>query len=405
MPHLYINAKGMPWKKHSYSAGNTFDQSPYKYFLQKILGWKEKDNKARFLFGHALEEAVQFHHEHEGKGAVEDFTQRWLVHKENAEISYTKTEKDWENLNVIGQEMLQLYTVMQPSLPIPLGGQTIWQREYLKEVFPGDPNYGEIEDAGRLDIVAYVDPAHPKLRKIEWKPEYGVLRPIIIDIKTAATDFPEEQGMAGFDVQLRRYSWLSGIRDVGLLWFKKTSRGLKKGSSVTLLTDSLLFEAGEEAVIAKTDEDKIWLVKNDFMIEEMNRAQGFKEGKQDQTNAAKARAAAWLEKFGEKIHASVVTKQRIQFNSGYVSKKSADGAGCIAARQIEMIVRAWKQFKETKDADTAYPNTFGIRFPKDDRHDPYFIAFVRNDQDYKDRFFKKTDEDEDLFKDETPEEE
>src|ERR1700676_3501474 len=86
---LYINSHGTPWRKHSYSAGNDFDQSPYKYYLRRVLGWKERDNKARFLFGKALEEAIQFHHDHNGIGAVEDFKRRWTQHQGNGNISYT----------------------------------------------------------------------------------------------------------------------------------------------------------------------------------------------------------------------------------------------------------------------------------------------------------------------------
>jgi len=63
---LYVNPKGRPWVKHSYSAGNTWDQCPLQYYLQKIQGWKEKNNWARFEFGKAFEAAVQFYHENFG---------------------------------------------------------------------------------------------------------------------------------------------------------------------------------------------------------------------------------------------------------------------------------------------------------------------------------------------------
>jgi hypothetical protein len=408
MAFLYINSKGQQWRKHSYSAGNTYDQCPYKYFLQKVQGWKPRDNRGSFLFGRAIEEAIQHHHDFNGEGAVEDFQRRWLVHKDNTEILYTKTEKDWENLFYVGTDMVRLYVIRQPELPIPMGGSTVFQREYEKEVFPNDPNYGGILDAGKLDIVSYVVPDHPSLRKIEWKPEYGALRPIIIDIKTAATDFSESPGMAAFDKQLRRYSWLSGVRDVGLLWFKKTSRKLSKGVSVTVLADVVVFNpvganhtvlaAGKEAVIAKVDGDNVWLVHNDFMLEQMSKAQGQVNGKTIQTSVAKDKAEAWLKENGYCVPASQVTRQRLQFNCGFVTIESANDAGQIAARQIVSIVNSWK----TK----TWPNTFGIRYPSDDSHDPYFRAFVLNDPGYRDQNFKKSDQEslDDLFDDETPEE-
>ena len=214
--------------------------------------------------------------------------------------------------------------------------------------------------------------------------------------------------MAAFDKQLRRYSWLSGIRDVGLLWFKKTNRKLSKGSSVSVLADiktfnpvgedHVIFPAGKEAVVAKVDGDDVYLVHNDFMLEQMDKAQGQKNGKTEQTAEAKERAFDWLKENGYLVPSSQVTRQRLQFNCGFVTIESANDAGQIAARQIVSIVNSWK----TK----AWPNTFGIRYPSDDTHDPYFQAFVMNDPGYRDQNFKKSDSDslEDLFEDETPEE-
>ncbi len=402
MAFLYITNKGTPWRKHSYTAGNVFDQSPKKYYLQKILGWKEKENKARFILGRAFENAIQWHHEHNGQGAIDRFLQEWQVHVDNKELQYTKTEKDWATCRRMGIDWLKLYIICQPSLPIPMGGQTLFQREVSKEVFPGDPNYGEIEDAGKLDIIAYVDPRHPMLPKLDWKPEYGPLRPIIIDIKTAGQDFPEAYGLAAYDTQLRRYSWLSGIRDVGLLWFVKKSLALQKGSSVTLLEDIGNFKAGQEAIIAAMEGENAIIVANDFLITEMEKAQGKKEdGKLDQTKAGKARRDEWLKQFGAIVHEGYLTKQRLQFNAGYVSTDSANDAGQTAARQIINIVTAWHQ--KIAGNPNAYENKFGIRYPHDDRNDPYFKAFILGDEAFKNLNFTKTDEEsmDDLFADQS----
>ena len=392
MALLYVNSKGSAWRKHSYSAGNDFDSSPYKYYLKKILGWKEKDNKARLKFGRALEEAIQFHHDN-GTGGVEDFLRRWETWKDEKDLVFTKVEKDWVNLNRIGHEMMRLYLLRLPSLPIPLGGQTVFQREYCREVFPGDPNYGEIEDAGKMDIIAYVQPDHPMLPKVEWKAEYGPLRSVIVDIKTSGIDFPETPGIAAFDKQLRRYSWLTDIRDVALLWFKKTGTSLSKGSSVTLLEDGGFdgFRAGDEAVVAHIGSKGVWLVRNDYFLTVMEDAQGRKEGRLDTTKIAVERKAKWLYENGIVVPESYLTRQRIQFNAGLVTKESAEEAGLIAARQIVQIVNAWK----TKQ----WPNNFGIRFPSDDSRDPYFRAFVLGDTMYRDQNFIKTKEEtlDDLF--------
>lgn len=390
MAHLYINSRGTPWRKHSYSAGNDFDQCPYKYYLRRVLGWKERDNKARFLFGKALEESIQFHHDHNGVGAVEDFKRRWTQHQSNGNITYTAVEKDWQTCFQMGVDMIRLYVAMQSSLPIPLGGGAVFQREYAKEVFPGDPNYGGIEDAGKLDIVCYVEPDHSRLPKIDTK---GIeVRPLIVDIKTSAVDFPEQPGMAAYDSQLRRYSWLSGIRDVSLLWFKKSGLGYKKGYSATFIVPTGPFTAGQECVIAKVEDQHAWVVYNDFMLLEMDKAQGKKGDKLDQTDAAKQRALGWLKQNGTQTPLENLTRQRLQFNIGRVSEQSAEDAGRIAGRQIMQIVNACKSGQ--------WINTFGIRYPKDDRNDGYFRAFILGDETYKQQNFSKSDEQtfDDLFR-------
>jgi len=393
MAYLYISSKGVPWRKHSYSSGNTWDQCPYKYYLAKVLGWREIDNKARFLFGKAIEESIQYFHDHAGQvNIVEDFERRWSAYANNGNISYTDVEKNWTNCLAMGCDMVKLYIAMQPKLPIPMGGKSVWQRNYAKEVFPSDPNYGEIEFEGRLDIVCYVEPEHPMLPKIEWKPEYGAYRPLIVDIKTSAVEFPEQPGMAALDSQLRAYSWVSGIRDVALLWFVKSGISYKKGYSATVLDAVGTYAPGDEVIIARVEGEEAWIVHNDFMVAEMDKAQGKKGDKLDQTDEAKQRALNWLNQFGFKVPLSSLTRQRLQFNAGRVSEQSANEAGQIAARQIVGIVNAWKN-KE-------YPNTFGIRYPHDDRNDSYFRGFVLGDEAYKKQNFIKSDEQtfDDLFR-------
>ena len=213
MGFLYLNSRGDAWHKHSYSAGLDWESSPLKYKLRRIDGWKEKDTKASFKFGRALESAIQFHHENGGKGGMEEFLRLWAQHKDDKDVVYTKTENDWASLNRAGKEMMILYQIRQPALPIPLAS-SIFQREYEKEVFPEHPELGGITHAGKLDIVVRVDPAHPLLSKVQWKDSYGAFRTAIVDIKTSALDFDERQGMCAFDSQLRNYSWLTGIRDV-----------------------------------------------------------------------------------------------------------------------------------------------------------------------------------------------
>lgn len=411
MAFLYINSQGKPWQKHSYSAGSDFDLCPYKYYLRRVQGWKERDNKARLLFGRAVESAVQFYHEHGGVGGREEFHRLWQhpcernrctcngrLFKDRMDIVYTRTERDWATLDADGDDLLRLYAIRQPSLPIPLTGQTVFQREVSKEIFPGNPDYGEIEDAGRLDMICFVQPDHPRLPHLDWKPEYGVLRPLIVDMKCMGRSLPEEQGMAAYDEQLRRYSFLSEIHDVALLGFIKCGRKLQKGSSVTLLEDAGKFKAGDEAVIARMDGENAWLLDNDYQLELMDKEQGDKNGKTDQTKVAKERAQKWLEETGTKVHAHFLTRQRIQFNAGFVTTDSQLDAGQICADQIVGIVNARKSGHWT--------NKFGVRFPHDNRSDPYFQAFILKDEGFRQENFVKSAEEtmNDLFAEEIEDE-
>jgi hypothetical protein len=400
MAFLYIRPDGKPHRKHSYSAGTVADHCLYKYYLQRILGWREINNFARFEFGKAFETAIQYYHENQADlaGSIAKFDEMWAPFQ-TTELVYTKVEKDWYQCRRIAVDWLKLYSIRQPNLPIPIGGHTLFQKEFSKEVFPNDPNYGEIEDLGKLDIVSFVEPGHPMLPKLDWKVEYGAFRPLVVDIKTSGKDFPEQYGMAAFDAQLRRYSWLTGIRDVALLWFVKKSPTVQKGYSVTLLEDTGYMKAGAEAVVAQVTDEGIWLLANDTVIEEMEKVQGHKNGKIEQTKEAKARRDAWLAANGTFAYETSITKQRLQFNAGFVTTQSAEDAGKIAGNQIVKIVNAW----HTK----TYPNTFGVRFPHDDTNDPYFRAFVLNDEMYRNQSFTKADEGtlDDLFKEEDDENE
>jgi hypothetical protein len=408
MGFLYINSKGDPWHKHSYSAGVDWDSSPLKYKLRRIDGWKEKDTKGSFKFGRALESAIQFYHENGGKDGVQEFLRLWAQHKDDKDITYTKTENSWESLNRAGKEMMILYQIRQPSLPIPLEG-SIFQREFEKEVFPNHPDMGGITHAGKLDILVRVDPAHSMLPKVNWKPEYGTFRTAIVDIKTSALDFDERQGMCAFDSQLRNYSWLTGYRDVCFLWFKKAGHRLQKGSSITLLTDSAKFKGGDEAVVAQIVSDRAYVVRNDDELAKMEKAQGRKPGAGDKpgaeptgalltTKEADARKDAWLKEHAELVDLDILTRQRLQFNAGIVKPEYAEDAGYVVGRQITGIVTAWKHNR--------WPMEFGVRFPKDSRKDSYFRAFVEGDQMFKSQFFVKSDDtfDDLIVYDDEPEE-
>jgi len=406
MAFLYLRpSDGSPHHKHSYSAGVDFDASPLKYKLKKVDGWREKDNKASFKFGRALEQAMQFHCENGGEGGLAEFTRLWSEFEKEKDLTFTKTENDWASLNRSGRELMIIFGIILSTLPIPLDN-SIWQREIEKEVFPGHPEFGGITHAGKLDILTKVNPHHPLLPKIAWTEAMGLFRQLIIDIKTSALDFDERQGMCAFDSQLRNYSWLTGIRDVAFLWCKKSGHKLGKGRSVTLLTFSKKFKAGQEAVVAAMEDDEqCWIVRNDLELERMEEAQGRavgfggKKGKLLNNKDSSARKDAWLQENAECVDVGILSRQRIQFNAGIVKDQFADDAGAVVARQITGIVNCWKT--------NVWPMEFGVRFPKDSRKDSFFRAFVEEDKMYREQNFTKSSDGDfdDLFvADEDPEE-
>lgn len=391
MGYLYVDSRGREVTRHSYSAGLEFEQAPLKFKLRRIYGWREKDTKAALLFGRALESAVQYFHETAGQGdVVHEFARLWAPQADKTLI-YTRAEGDWASLLRAGTEMVRLYRLIQPQLPLPF--ETRFQREFVKEVFPGDPRLGGIEFFGKLDMISYVDPQHPRLARIPWSATDGITRPLITDMKTSGVDFPDISGLVEQDLQLRSYAWLTGILDVAFLWFKKNGHSLKKGTSVTLLENAGRFAAGAEAVIAQIEGDQAWLVGNDDMLEEMNKAQGRKEdGAIDQTKVAKQRRDEWVRKNAVCAPFAALTRQRIQFISGRVPRESAEDAGQIAGNQIGRIVAAWEADK--------WPNTFGVHFPRDDSRDPFFKAFVLRDNVFRDATFEQRDDDVEFLEDE-----
>ena len=54
-------------------------------------------------------------------------------------------------------------------------------------------------------------------------------------------------------------------------------------------------------------------------------------------------------------------------------------AGKIAGRQIQQIVNSWNR--------NEWPSTFSMVYPRDDSKDPYFRAFILNDEEFRNNNF------------------
>ena len=234
MSTLYKSASGREVTHASSSSLDSFRFCRRKFRLSRVDGWKEKDKRASLEFGKCVESAIQFHSDNGRKqgDAVSEFQRLWLKWSEIKELVYTDQEQNFWTLMTMGKEMMQLYEVLLPSLPIR---NPKWQLQFLKKLWPGS-------DLDSLEFMAYVD----LLSTLEDGTR------IIWDIKTAKSALDVTPGMLTMDGQLRKYAWVSGIRNVGFLNFVKADpEGFKKGYRVSLLEDSRDWKAGQTLTVAK----------------------------------------------------------------------------------------------------------------------------------------------------------
>jgi ribosomal protein L24 len=252
-------------------------------------------------FGTALESAIQFFHENNMRpGATsEEFIRLWTKVKEIPNLVYTDKEGDWDTMLHVGAEMGKLYEVKLPTFPIKAPR---FQLCYKKELYPRTYLAG-------LEVTAYID-------MLIQEPS------LLIDIKTSGVSFNETPGIVALDSQLRSYAWISGIKDVGFLWFTKTSRNIKKGDWVTVLDGEL---AGEEVSVVLAPKDKSGLVVT-------------------------------LNEKEHTIPISTVTKQRLQFFRGTISDEDRQEVGEEIGKQVAEIV--------DHNSRNFFPKNPGVRFPQ-----------------------------------------
>lgn len=365
MGHLYVNSQGYEVRTHSFSGGEVYHFCPEKYHLTKVLGWNEIGTNAARLFGLAFEAALKTYHETglDLEAGQVHFVNEWTDIKElhsfqnwngveklefsprakatmkrlgikgfraGDPIKYTATEGNWENLLQVGKELLQLYHLRLPLFPIDLAFPPKFQVKYYKELFPAT-------DMAGIEIVAYID----MLARAK-----GTLGDsMIVDIKTSSYGLDTTPGILALDQQLRTYAWITGVPDVAFLWFQKTSRTLEKGYEVALLESVKEFRAGTGMVIAALDKgdeftpaDSAWIVSSESELEKMEAAQGQKNGKLEQTNAAKERKLTWLKENAVRVSANILTKQKIQFQTAHIGLAEQLEASKQIAHDVVQIV-------------------------------------------------------------------
>ena len=227
---LYKSASGREVNAHSYSGGSEFKFCRRKYKLHRLDGWQEKAKKAAPEFGKAIESAIQYFHENGQKAGdcVDTFKGIWAKYQ-SVEMTYTDADGDWASLYACGSDLAALYELLVPSLPIH---NPKFQLEYRKEVFPGSG----------LEFVAYTD-------MLSVAPDGSRL---VIDIKSAKLSLHLDQNMLSLDPQLRRYAWVTGIKDVAFLWLVKAkASSFRKGDTATLLLDQGDWKATQEVTVYK----------------------------------------------------------------------------------------------------------------------------------------------------------
>lgn len=265
-------------------------------------------------------------------------------------MKYTATEQNWEVLAKSGEEMIRLYDLRLPLFPID-PRNVKFQIKYYKELFPGDTNLSGIE------FVAYID--------MVTKSRATLGDSMIVDIKTSGKAFDSTPGMLSLDQQLRSYAWVTGVPDVAFLNFIKTGRSVDRGDYVALLENHPSgINAGTGMVVAALDKgdefatgDLAYLVASEALIDDMNQAQGYKNGKLEQTNAAKERKLNWLKTYALRVPFETFTKQKIQFVNAHIGLNEQLETARQIGQDVAQIVYS--------NQENFWPLQGGIRFPND----------------------------------------
>ena len=343
---LYVNSKGFAVTRHSYSGSDSFAFCPRKYYLERVQGWAERIERSSTKFGIALEAGITFYHQHrlDVASAVAEFVRLWAEHKDKP-YNYSKTDRDWDSLNLTGQEMIRLYALRYPTFPYTVNNPNDFQVQTNFEVFP-DTKLAGIEFTSYIDLIAEIK--HEA--ESPWRDYTKSFdkQPIIIDIKTSGKDVPE---LTVMDPQLRSYSWVKGIPHVAFLWFRKMGRSISKGDAATLLEAYAGLLPGQDVTVLATDDFGVWVTPDPQIEAEMNT---LFVGKSKAVEAAKTE---YIAAKGKHVLATTLTKQRVQFKMAVIPADSAEDIGRSIKRDVVNIAAA-----NEKDF---WPMQSGVRFPNE----------------------------------------
>lgn len=364
---LYTNPKGQPVTHSSYSGRSDFKKCPRYFQLTRIEGWMDKERRAAPLFGKCIEAGVEYFEglERTDGSSVAKFTELWrdvTTLPEFKSLIYSEKEKDWESLNRAGQEMMRLYEIVAPRLPISTRPKTSFQQVLRKKVFPGT-KYDKLENKAIFDMISYPPWNHPMLPKItadesnaDMHKTGNVWRTLIIDIKTSGVHLDTE--FVRLDPQLAEYAWMARIPDIAFLWFVKSGHEIKKGSRVCALeahSASGVVPGFDYLVLVNDKEKGLVYIGNHAAMEAYEKALHGTRGKARDTLEEAHLIAARTAGTVFVARPSELTRQRVQFAAARLTQADMDEIGRDVAQTTIEMVRA--------KTDEYYPKLAGVRFP------------------------------------------
>ena len=352
---LYKSASGREVTHASSSSIDTYRLCRRKFKLSRIDGWKQKDRKASLEIGKCVESALQYYHENGMKPEdfADEFRRLWLKFKD-VELVYTDQEKNWASIYTLGVEWAKLYEIVIRNLPIK---NPKFQLQFKKKLWPGS-KYDDLEFMGYVDILSTLDDGTR----------------IIVDVKTAKSQLPVSPGMMALDGQLRKYAWVSGIREVGFLNFVKSDpNSFRKGVEVSLLEDIGNWNAGGTFVVAKFDSPKdaveategkkgspavpwLMLVGTETTVQlmdtELEKITG--KGSTEKKESYTASLVEWGDL--KSVSRDQITKAKIQFVRGTIPEEDIPEIGQQIGQDIFAIKSASENNGFFKDGGVRFPN-------------------------------------------------
>lgn len=344
---LYTNAQNYPIYAHSHSGGGDW-KCPKKYYWKRIQGWQPRDERAALQFGKCIESAIQFFHQKnfEPGSGIDEFKVLWWRHKEDSEITYTEKTGNWEDHFRMGVEMLALYELERPKLPVD---NVQFSVTIKTELFP-ETEYAGLKYTTILDMISEVNPDHPGYALLPSIEGCVGPRKLIIDIKTSAASYYTDPRLSALDDQLRDYAWASGIETVAFMVLVKNHSSVGVGDWVTILRGD---DAGKKYIVLDVSDERLLVFPNKPLYEEYISRRDAIKGK----GSKEAKDALLVEYFykAKRFVRSDVTKQRIQFLPAVISQEDMAEAREQAGREAVEI----SDCSERK----YFPKKPGVRFP------------------------------------------